>query len=101
MPAIIVDIGLPVDQHVRPHLASIDGDCAGTARCPTGPERFLPLHADASFPAASPMKVPVMGKSSRQARADRLAPDGELPLENSVRGLVDDSRYVLDPADDT
>lgn len=61
----------------------------------------LYLNADASFHAASTMKVPVMIELFRRMDAGALRPDQGILLVNRFGSIVDGSPYSLDPADDS
>lgn len=63
--------------------------------------RRLLIDADASFHAASTMKVPVMMEVYRQARQGRLALDQKLTIKNEFRSIADGSPYSLSPDDDS
>lgn len=59
------------------------------------------LNADASFHAASTMKLPVMIELFAQAHEGKLRLDDLLVIKNEFRSLVDNSPYELDAADDS
>lgn len=54
----------------------------------------------ASFHAASTMKVPVMMALFRAVDLGELKLDQPLPVKNEFRSIVDGSAYTLDPAED-
>ncbi|HEY6823920.1 MAG TPA: serine hydrolase, partial [Steroidobacteraceae bacterium] len=57
--------------------------------------------ADATFHAASTMKVAVLIELYRQARQGRVRLDEPLTIRNEFRSLVDGSPFALDPQDDS
>lgn len=59
------------------------------------------IEPDASFHAASTMKVPVMIELFRQADAGRLKLDEQLPIRNEFHSIVDGSVYKMDVSDDS
>ncbi|MEA3247573.1 MAG: serine hydrolase [Gemmatimonadota bacterium] len=61
----------------------------------------LGINADASFHAASTMKVPVMIELFRRADAGTLSLDKTTLLVNRFRSIVDGSPYALSPSDDS
>jgi beta-lactamase class A len=61
----------------------------------------LLIRADASFHAASTMKVPVMVELFRQAKAGRLRLDRRVPVINLFHSIVDGSPYSLSAGDDS
>jgi beta-lactamase class A len=63
--------------------------------------RELLINADASFHAASTMKIPVMMEVFRQAQAGTLSLDDPITVKNEFASIVDGSRYQLSPADDS
>lgn len=65
----------------------------------TGDERLI--NPDATFHAASTMKVPVMMEIFRQAAAGKLSLDRRIPIKNDFASIVDGSHYTLKPEDDS
>ena len=63
--------------------------------------RRFGIAEDVSLHAASTMKVPVLLELFRQEQAGRLSLDDPIAVDNRFRSIVDDSRYQLDPADDS
>lgn len=63
--------------------------------------RELLLNADASFHAASTMKVPVMLEVYREAREGRLSLDERLAVKNEFKSIADASTFSVSPADDS
>ena len=59
------------------------------------------LHADEPFHAASTMKVPVLIELYHQVHQARVRLDDTLVIRNEFHSLVDGSRYLLDPNDDS
>jgi beta-lactamase class A len=75
-------------------------EVAVAARTLDGGERLL-IRPDASFHAASTMKIPVMIELFAQAHEGRLRLDDALPVRNAFVSILDGSPYRLDPADDS
>lgn len=65
----------------------------------TGRELFV--NPDASFHAASTMKVPVMMEVFRQAREGKLSLDGRIPVRNEFKSIADGSLFSVSPEDDS
>ncbi|HXG91972.1 MAG TPA: serine hydrolase [Blastocatellia bacterium] len=65
----------------------------------TGEQFFI--EPDASFHAASTMKVPVMMEVFRQMNAGKLSLNEKLPIKNDFLSIVDGSHYQLTPGDDS
>jgi beta-lactamase class A len=63
--------------------------------------RELLINADASFHAASTMKVPVMMEVFRQIGEGKLLLDEQIPVKNDFLSIVDQSHYSLSPDDDS
>ena len=63
--------------------------------------RELLLDPDASFHAASTMKVPVMLDVYREAREGRLSIDERLAVKNEFKSIADGSTFSVSPADDS
>ena len=61
----------------------------------------LLIQPDASFHAASTMKVPVLIELFRQARAGMLSLDDRVPIINQFHSIVDGSPFKLDTGDDS
>lgn len=59
------------------------------------------VNADASFHAASTMKIPVMIQVYRDAEAGRLSLSQPVMVRNLFASIVDGSPYALDPKDDS
>ena len=55
---------------------------------------------DVEFHAASTMKVPVLIELFKQARANRIKLDDQLPIVNKFRSIVDGSPFELSVGDD-
>jgi len=58
-------------------------------------------HADATFHAASTMKVALLIELYRQAQQGRVRLDEPLIIRNEFHSLVDGSPFALDPQDDS
>ena len=91
---------LPVRAEVERLIADSGADVAVAFRTLDGRDELL-IQPDASFHAASTMKVPVMIELFRQARAGFFKLDDRMPVTNTFRSVVDGSPYVLNPADDS
>ena len=63
--------------------------------------RELLIDADASFHAASTMKVPVMLEVYREAREGRLSLDERLAVKNEFKSIADGSTFSVSAADDS
>ncbi len=63
--------------------------------------RELLINPDASFHAASTMKVPVMMEIYRQAAAGKLALDERLPIKNDFLSIADGSHFSISAEDDS
>lgn len=59
------------------------------------------FRADDSFHAASTMKIPVMIELFHQVKDRRLRLTDTLTIHNEFHSIVDNSRYELDPSDDS
>ncbi len=61
----------------------------------------LLINPDASFHAASTMKVPVMLEIYRQVAAGQLALDQRLPIKNDFLSIADGSHFSISATDDS
>jgi beta-lactamase class A len=61
----------------------------------------LLIHADATFHAASTMKVPVLMELFRQAEAKSLSLDDRIAVKNEFPSLVDGTPFTLKVEDDS
>lgn len=61
----------------------------------------LLIHADATFHAASTMKVPVLMELFRQAEEKTLSLDDRITIKNEFPSLVDGKPFALKPEDDS
>lgn len=59
------------------------------------------INADASFHAASTMKVPVMMEIYRQAAAGKFSLDDFIPIKNDFVSIADGTRYSISASDDS
>ena len=64
-------------------------------------KRELLINPDASFHAASTMKVPVMMEVFRQAHTGRLSLDASLAVRNEFKSIADGSPFSVSPEDDS
>lgn len=76
-------------------------DTVGVAFYDLETKRELLVNPDASFHAASTMKVPVMMEVFRQAREGKLTLDGRIPVHNEFRSIADGSAFSISPTDDS
>jgi len=81
-------------------IAASGADVAVAFRTLDGHHELL-LQPDASFHAASTMKVPVMIELFRQAKAGTLRLTDQVPIVNEFHSIVDGSPFSLDPAEDS
>ena len=86
---------------IERRIAAVPGAVVGVAFHDLGSGDTLFLNADATFHAASTMKVPVMIELFRRADAGALRLDQRVLLVNRFASLVDHSPYELDPRDDS
>jgi len=63
--------------------------------------RELLINAEASFHAASTMKVPVMMEVFRQIGEGKLSLDEQIAVKNDFLSIVDQTHYSLSPDDDS
>ena len=83
-------------------VAAVPGAAAGVYyRAADGPGDSVSVNADASFHAASTMKIPVMIQVYRDAEAGRLSLSQAVVVRNQFASIVDGSPYALDPKDDS
>ncbi len=91
---------LPLEERVA-RLVSGSGAEVGVAfRSLDGRDELL-VSPDASFHAASTMKIPVLIELFRQQADGRLSLDDELVVSNEFASLVDGSPFSLSPEDDS
>lgn len=64
-------------------------------------KRELFVNPDASFHAASTMKVPVMMEIFRQARERKLSLDEQIAVHNDFKSIADGSSFSVSPEDDS
>lgn len=86
---------------IERRVASVPGAEVGVAFHDLSTGESLYVNADASFHAASTMKVPVMIELYRRIDAGALALDQGILLVNRFHSIVDGSPYSLDPGDDS
>ena len=82
-------------------VAELPGAEVGVAYHKLGTSDSLYLNSDASFHAASTMKVPIMIQLFRRVDAGGLSLDYPLLLVNEFGSIVDGSPYALDETDDS
>jgi beta-lactamase class A len=86
---------------IEARIAQLPGAEVGLAYHKLGTGDSLYLDADASFHAASTMKVPIMIQLFRRVDAGGLSLDYPLLLVNQFGSIVDGSPYSLDETDDS
>ena len=86
---------------IQARIAAIPGAEVGVAYHRLGSGDSLYLNSDASFHAASTMKVPIMIQLFRRVDAGGLSLDYPLLLVNQFGSIVDGSPYSLDQTDDS
>ncbi|HEX6623265.1 MAG TPA: serine hydrolase, partial [Pyrinomonadaceae bacterium] len=64
-------------------------------------KRELLINPDATFHAASTMKVPVMMEVFRQAHTGQLSLDASLDIRNQFKSIADGSFFSVSPEDDS
>jgi beta-lactamase class A len=83
-------------------VAAVPGAAAGVYyRAVDVPGDTVNVDADASFHAASTMKIAVMIQVYRDAETGRLSLSQTVMVRNSFASIVDGSPYALDPKDDS
>lgn len=86
---------------LQQRIAQVKGASVAVAYLDLGDSRdTVFLRAEASFHAASTMKVPVMIEFFRQVDAGKLSLDQPVPLANRFASIVDGSPYTLDATED-
>ncbi len=90
-----------LEQDVRSVLDSIEGDAAVAFRNLDDTTQTLRINEHAMFHAASTMKTPVMVELYRQAHDGRFDLSDSIRVTKEFRSIVDGSRYMLSPEDDS
>ena len=98
IPATSVD---SLADRIQARIAAIPGAEVGVAYHRLGSGDSLYVNSDASFHAASTMKVPIMIQLFRRVDAGGLSLDYPLLLVNQFGSIVDGSPYALDETDDS
>ena len=88
-------------EKISSRIAQEPGVQAGLAYVDLASGDTLFINADASFHAASTMKVPVMIELFRRASTGSFAMNQGLMLVNQFASIVDGSLYALDPTSDS
>jgi beta-lactamase class A len=88
-------------EKISSRIAQEPGVQVGLAYVDLASGDTLFINADASFHAASTMKVPVMIELFRRASTGSFAMNQGLMLVNQFASIVDGSLYALDPASDS
>ena len=86
--------------HVQKLIDASGADVAVVLETLDGKQRVSIL-PDASFHAASTMKIPVMIELFRQANAGLLSLDDPVPIKNEFHSIVDGSVFQLSVSDDS
>ncbi|MDQ2767585.1 MAG: class A beta-lactamase-related serine hydrolase, partial [Gemmatimonadota bacterium] len=81
---------------IQARIAQLPGAEVGVAYHRLGSSDTLYLNSDASFHAASTMKVPIMVQLFRRVDAGGLSLDYPLLLVNQFGSIVDGSPYALE-----
>ena len=82
-------------------VAASGAETVGVAFYDLETKRELLLNPDASFHAASTMKVPVMMEVFRQGREGKLSLDEGITVRNEFRSIADGSPFSVSPEDDS
>ncbi|MEP7088018.1 MAG: serine hydrolase [Gemmatimonadota bacterium] len=90
-----------LDAQIRARVAQLPGAEVGVAYHKLGSSDTLYINSDASFHAASTMKVPIMIQLFRRVDAGGLSLEYPLLLVNQFGSIVDGSPYSLDETDDS
>jgi beta-lactamase class A len=90
-----------LSSQIEARIAQLPGAEVGLAYHKLGTGDSLYLNSDASFHAASTMKVPIMIQLFRRVDAGGLSLDYPLLLVNQFGSIVDGSPYALDETDDS
>lgn len=105
--ALAFAVTIPAASHdslatqIQARIAQLPGAEVGVAYHKLGTGDSLYLNSDASFHAASTMKVPIMVQLFRRVDAGGLSLDYPLLLVNQFGSIVDGSPYSLDETDDS
>jgi beta-lactamase class A len=86
---------------IEARVAELPGAEVGVAYHKLGTSDSLYLNSDASFHAASTMKVPIMIQLFRRVDSGGLSLDYPLLLVNQFGSIVDGTPYSLDETDDS
>ncbi|MBA2684166.1 MAG: serine hydrolase [Gemmatimonadaceae bacterium] len=90
-----------LDAQIRARVAQLPGAEVGVAYHKLGSSDTLYINSDASFHAASTMKVPIMIQLFRRVDTGGLSLEYPLLLVNEFGSIVDGSPYALDETDDS
>ena len=82
-------------------ISASGAETVGVAFYDLETKRELLINPDASFHAASTMKVPVMMEVFRQAHTGRLSLDAPLAVRNEFKSIADGSLFSVSPEDDS
>ncbi len=93
-------ISTSVQNQIQSRIASAGADVAIAFRTLDGKFEYF-YRADASFHAASTMKVPVMIELFHQVHEGKLHLSDKITITNEFHSIVDGSSYKLNAADDS
>ncbi len=82
-------------------ISASGAETVGVAFYDLETKRELLVNPDASFHAASTMKVPVMMEVFRQAREGKLSLDAGVVVRNEFKSIADGSPFSVSPEDDS
>ncbi len=92
---VIVAAPHDLDKKVEELIRSSAAEAVAVAYYDLATGKELLINPDASFHAASTMKVPVMMEIFRQAAGGKLSLDQRIPIKNDFASIVDGSHYSL------
>jgi len=90
-----------LEAKIRELVDASGAETVGVAFRDLGTGREVAINPNASFHAASTMKVPVMMEVYRQAREGRLKLDEPVPVKNEFKSIADGSVFSVSPTDDS
>ena len=89
------------EKRVAELVAASGAETVAVAFYDTATGKEVLINPDASFHAASTMKVPVMLEIYRQVEAGKLALDERLPVKNDFVSIADGSHFSISATDDS
>jgi beta-lactamase class A len=90
-----------LETHIRALVEASGAETVAVALRDLQTGREILINPDASFHAASTMKVPVMLEVYRQARAGKLDLDERVAVKNEFKSIADGSLFSVSPEDDS